>query len=278
MGGCLNSTMNLLRRFPAVPALAALLGTLAACAPAPLGGGPLTGLQGQAQNSQLQTPQLRNSQVQAPQVQAAFSDGGAVWSDGRQACVARVPQLRPVCPRWPAATGAVAWNEGRAWAALPSLGQVVTVDGAAETLPAGRVVAMSSTRIYREDGSALSYSAAEMPGTLGRPTQVLTGGDGRDYALVAGRLWQVDSCHAGALAEGSGRFLLAVPGGAEVTQVPTLAGRLGRLELRGSQVFRAGDPSAAALPGPAQAFGMIGNETYVLLGGAGQWQLIRLGQ
>ncbi|GHF99532.1 hypothetical protein GCM10017783_09500 [Deinococcus piscis] len=245
---------------------------LSACAPAPAGSAaPVAG-------ARAPSPQQRETRLPAattPQVQAAFSEEGAVWSDGRQACVARLPQLKPVCPRWPAPTGAVAWNGGRAWAALPTLGQVVTVDGAAETLPAGRVVAMSSTRIYREDGSALSYSAAEMPGTLGRPTQVLTGGDGRDYALVADRFWQVDRGHSEKLAAGS-HFLLAVPGGAEVTRVPTLDAPLNRLELRGGQIFRPGDQTPLSLPGRMEAFGMIGNRTYILVRAAAGWELIAL--
>ncbi|MDO4263880.1 MAG: hypothetical protein Q4C67_06755 [Deinococcus sp.] len=274
--------MSLPRRRSAPPspralALAALLG-LVACAPAASGPASGTGLGstgiklgGEGINGTRQPPPAPTR----PPLQAAFSQEGVVWSDGQQACVARVPQLQPVCPRWPAATGAVAWNGGRAWAALPTLGQIVTVDGAAESLPAGRVVAMSATRVYREDGSALSYSGAEVRGTLGRPSQVLTGGSGRDYALVGGRLWNVDSGHSEPAA---GSFLLASPGGAEVTRVPTLAGRSGRLELRGTQVFRAGEETPLPLPGPAQAFGLLGDEAYILVGGAGSWQLVLLDQ
>ena len=165
--------------FPARHALAVLTAALAsllsACAPA-----------ASAPNLSGTTPDT------AAPVQAAFSDEGVAWVAGQQACVARVPQLRPNCSSWPVPPVAVAWHEGQAWVALPALGQVVTLDGAAQTLTAGRVVAMSASRIYREDGSALNYVGEPVTGTLGRPTTVLTGGDGRDYALVAGRLVVVD--------------------------------------------------------------------------------------
>ncbi len=188
--------------------------------------------------------------------------------------MARVPQLRPVCPPWPAPTGAVGWNAGRAWTTLPTLGQAVTLDGAAESLPAGRVVAMSATRIYREDGSALNYSGAPVPGTLGRPAQVVTGGDGRDYALVAGRLWAVDSGRSEPA--GGGRWLQPTPDGARAAIFPSVETSQGRLELRGTQVFAAGSDTPLPLPGPARALGMVGMEPYVLVGSAGDWQLISL--
>lgn len=243
-------------------ALLALL-TLSACAPA-------------ATQPLISEQQQRPLQVTAPasavlsNVQAAFSEEGVVWSDGRQACVARVPQLQPVCPAWPAPTGAVAWHEGRAWVALPTLGQVVTVDGAAQSVVAGRVVALSSTRIYREDGSALTYSGVPTTGTVGRPSAVITGGDGQDYALVASRLVKVGS-ESGERVAGS--WLRPTRTGTEVSRYAGVNTLRGPLELRNGQVWPAAGQSALSLETPVLALGLIKDEPYALTQPMGAWQL-----
>lgn len=96
----------------------------------------------------------------------------------------------------------VGWNGGDAWAAVPGLGAVITLDRAAQTVAVGRVVALSSTRAYREDGTAVTYAGAAARGVIGAPAAALTGGDGQDYVLLGGQLLRV----------GDGVVLERVPG------------------------------------------------------------------
>ncbi|WP_291424942.1 hypothetical protein [Deinococcus sp.] len=120
-------------------------------------------------------------------MKAAFSEQGVAWvADGR-ACVARKPDYAPFCPRLGRASD-VAWNGGDAWAALPGVGLVITLDRAAQSVYAGAVVALSARHIYREDGSALTYSGSPAGQIAGTPTRVTTGGDGQDYVVLNGEL------------------------------------------------------------------------------------------
>ncbi len=237
-----------MRRLALLPALPALL--LAACAPA---ASPRT---------------LAVSP--APAVQAAFSDEGVVWSDGKVACAARAPQFLPVCPPWPAPTGSVAWNGGQPWAALPALGQVVTVDGPAQTVLAGRVAALSAMRIYREDGSALTYSGVPAGSVPGQPSAAVTGGDGQDYVWLAGQLLPTN--HPGQGRPAGGPFLWATPAGAESGPFPSALTRRGRLELRGDQVFLGAERQP--LPAPALALGTVQGRPYVLTRSGDSWRVI----
>jgi hypothetical protein len=122
---------------------------------------------------------------------AAFSSEGVVWVNGGKACVARAPSYRQVCPELPEKAVDVAWNNSQAWAVLPYAGFIVTLDRAALTMQVGRAVAMTATRIYREDGSAVSFQGNKLKGVVGSPTAALTGGDNEDYVLLAGKLKRV---------------------------------------------------------------------------------------
>lgn len=243
-------------------ALLALAFTLGACAPV-----------------YTVTPVTTGTPTTGNHIQAAFSTEGAVWSDGQTACVARVPQLRPICPTWPAPTGAVAWAEDRAWVTLPTLGQVVTVDGAAQSVLAGQVAALSSTRIYREDGSALTYSGQPTTGTLGRPSSVITGGDGHDYALVAHYLISVG--HETKAERAIGNWLYSTSAGAAVGEHPTVDTGRGLLELREQQLFLSGRSQAWSFSNQTVAIGQIGDKTYALVAAPSEvrtekWQLIEV--
>ncbi|THF85791.1 hypothetical protein E7T09_14755 [Deinococcus sp. KSM4-11] len=190
---------------------------------------------------------------------AAFSDQGVAFVTAGRACVARAPSYQTVCPRLPAAVD-VAWNGGDAWAAVPSLGVVVTLDRAARSVNVGRVVALSATRAYREDGSAVSYGGTPVGGVTGAPTLALTGGNGADYVLLAGSLVTVPG---GAKLEGaSGTFLVSTLTGARASMVPATesvggtyqlsGGRLERLDLTGHVV--------ASVPHPEGRIGVVGTE------------------
>lgn len=123
-------------------------------------------------------------------LRAAFSDAGVTWVLEGRACVARAPSFRAVCPALPPVVD-VAWNAGLAWAGVPSLGAVVTLDSAPRSVDVGRVAAMSAGRVYRENGSAVDYAGGAAVGTLGFPGAALTGGDGQEYVLRAGRVVRV---------------------------------------------------------------------------------------
>ena len=134
--------------------LACLGAALLACAPAPSAG------RGTGAGSGVSA---------AGGVRAAFSDDGVAWVVGGRACVARVPSFGPVCPRLAPASD-VSWQRGDgqgadAWAALPGPGLVVTLDRAPRSLNVGAVTRLSSARIYREDGSALTYGGERERGS-----------------------------------------------------------------------------------------------------------------
>ncbi|MFC6591518.1 hypothetical protein ACFP81_05490 [Deinococcus lacus] len=135
-------------------------------------------------------PQYQAGRSAEP-LRAQSSPQGVVWSAGGAACVARTPSLERQCPSLPAPATLVSWNGGDAWAYLPELGVLLTLDGTPRTLVVGRATALSAQAIYREDGSALTYLGTPAAGVAGAPAAALTGADGQDYVRLAGRLRRV---------------------------------------------------------------------------------------
>ncbi|MFC4637549.1 hypothetical protein ACFO0D_04245 [Deinococcus hohokamensis] len=161
-------------------------------------------------------------------LRAAFSDQGVAWVSGGQPCVARPPSFRAVCPRLPA-TVDVAWQGAEAWAAVPGIGAVVTLDGAPRSVPVGRVVALSATRVYREDGSAVTYAGAPARGVVGAPAAAVTDGQGEDYVLLAGALRRVSDGRV--LERVAGPVLVALPSGARSQETPEVVDEFGTFRL-----------------------------------------------
>lgn len=220
--------------------------SLAACAPRVF---PVTG-PGAAPEPVTATPSLR----------AAFAPEGVTWVSAGQACVARAPSYRPVCPKLPGAAVDVAWNGGDAWAALPGVGLLLTLDRAARVTPAGRVVALSGTRAYREDGSAVTYEGAAAAGVPGAPSAAVTGGDGQDYVLLAGTLRRV--ADGAVLDPAPAPLLQAAPDGARTTLLPSAFTPLGTYRLTGTALQRldpAGRVLASVPHGPGRV-GLVGND------------------
>lgn len=169
---------------------------------------------------------------------AAFSARGALWVRGGQAFVARAPQFRPEALPTPAPVADVAWHDLDAWAALPGVGWVQRLTGAGGVVRAGVAVKLSATRIYREDGSALSYDGAPAGGLLGAPDAVETGGDGNDYALQGGRLYRVTPVRALVSAQPGGPFLAPTPQGVVASPVPVAVTADFTYRLTGSALER----------------------------------------
>ncbi|KQR27813.1 hypothetical protein [Deinococcus sp. Leaf326] len=189
---------------------------------------------------------------------AAFSSAGVTWVSGGQACVARVPEYRPVCPRLGRAVD-VAWNGGDAWAGVPGAGLAVTLDRAARSVPAGAVAALSSELIYRQDGSALSYEGLAAGQGAGGPSAAVTGGDGLDYVVLDGQLRR-----GGAVVEAEAQpYLYATARGAATAAVPTAAASTGDLyRLQGGQLERidaSGRVIARTPHGPGRV-GVVGQD------------------
>lgn len=165
-------------------------------------------------------------------LKADFADQGVVWTYRGKTCVVRVPNLQAnqaKCPRLPKVAD-VAWHRGEAWAALPSRGLVVTLDGVARSVSAGKAVLLTKNRIYREDGSGWSYDNQPVRGVLGRPEQIVTGGDGQDYALLAGQLRRVDD---GAwMGQPKAPLLVATPERMATVLWPSVLTRVHRYQLR----------------------------------------------
>ncbi|WP_309570176.1 hypothetical protein [Deinococcus sp.] len=192
-------------------------------------------------------------------LRAAFSDQGVAFVTAGRACVARAPSFVTICPTLPAAVD-VAWNGGDAWAAVPSLGVAVTLDRAARSVTVGRVVALSATRAYREDGSAVNYEGSPVGGVPGRPTLALTGGNGVDYALLAGSLVSVPG--GAKLDAPAGDFLVVTPTGARASRVPAVESASGTYQLSGGRLERldATGRAAASVLHPEGRVGMVGAE------------------
>ncbi|MPY66859.1 hypothetical protein F8S09_09180 [Deinococcus sp. SDU3-2] len=202
-----------------------------------------------------------------PAFDAVFSADGVAWIEAGRACVARVPSYRATCPRLPGPAVAVAWNDGDAWVALPGAGILLTLDRAARSVPVGRVVALSSTRAYREDGTAVTYAGQPARGVAGAPTAAVTGGDGEDYALVAGTLRRVAD---GAVVEVSPLpVLAATPTGAATFTLPTAATRVDRFRLTGEALQRldaSGRVLARVPHGPGRV-GLVGADVVTVAPG-----------
>ncbi|GGL66183.1 hypothetical protein GCM10010840_00130 [Deinococcus aerolatus] len=226
---------------------------LAGCAPVPAGA---------PAQSQVASPKVVAAPAD-PGFRAAFAPEGVAWVSGGQACVARMPSYRVTCPRLPPVVD-VAWNAGDAWAAVPGLGAVVTLDRAARTVAVGRVVALSASRAYREDGTAVTYAGAATRGVVGAPAAALTGGDGQDYVLLGGRLLRVSD---GAVLEtGAGPYLHATPTGARSADVPGVNGAFGRYRLNNGALERldtAGGVLARVPHGPGRV-GLVGTDVVTI--------------
>jgi hypothetical protein len=194
-----------------------------------------------------------------PGFRAAFAPEGAAWVAGGRACVARAPSYRVSCPRLPPAVD-VGWNGGDAWAAIPGLGAIITLDRAAQTVMVGRVVALSNTRAYREDGTAVTYAGAEARGVIGAPSVAITGGNGQDYVLLAGKLIRVSDGMV--LESGAGPYLRATPSGAQSADVPGIVSALGSYRLIGGELQRldaAGGVVGRVPHGPGRV-GVVGSD------------------
>ena len=228
-------------------ALAALL-ALTACAPS-------------------QTTSTQAPYAPAP-LQAAFSDAGVLWSVNGRAFIARAPDFRAQAVGLPASAGAVAWQGSGLtavpWVALPAYGLIVTASGAPDTQQVGRVAALSSLAVYRADGTALSYGGSSATGLPSAPSAVVTGGDGVDYALVAGALYRVGTTLP--LDSAAGPVLFATPTGAASGDAPTLVTNQGSYSLTGGElVYR--DPTGAVRARVKQAsaaLGLVGGRVAVL--------------
>ncbi|WP_216328502.1 hypothetical protein [Deinococcus aestuarii] len=197
--------------------------------------------------------------TRAPTFDAAFGIEGVAWVDGGRACVARAPSYRPVCPALPPVV-AVAWNGGDAWAAVPAAGVIVTLDRAARSVAAGRVVALSSIRAYREDGSAVTYAGAAAGSVAGAPSAAVTGGDGQDYVLLAGTLRRVAD---GVILDRTPRpFLWVTPTGVTTANTPGVVTASGTYRLTGAALERAdvsGRVLASVPHGPGRV-GLVGGD------------------
>lgn len=190
-------------------------------------------------------------------LRAAFSEAGVAWVVNGRACVARAPSFQAACPALPAAVD-VAWHDGQAWAGVPSLAAVVTLDGVPRTVDVGRVAALSAARVYRENGSAVEYSGAAASGVMGMPVAALTGGDGLEYVLRAGQVVRVPD---NSVQPGAGFTLLNwVPDGVRGGTVPEVVTSAGTYRLTGVNLERvdaAGVVRASVPHGPGRV-GVVG--------------------
>lgn len=183
---------------------------------------------------------------------AAFSDQGVAWVASGRACVARAPSFRVNCPPLPPAVD-VAWNGPDAWAGVPGVGVVVTLDGAARTVDVGRVAALSAGRVYREDGSAVTYANGPVRGVLGRPSAAVTVGDA-EFALVGGEVRRVAD---GAVLARGAAFLTVTPDGAAGSAQPQLVTAEGTYRLTGERLERL-DPTGRVVATTPHGPGRVG--------------------
>lgn len=201
-------------------------------------------------------PRVTLTSPQTP-FRAAFSDEGVAWVTGGQACMARAPQFRPVCPQVGRAVD-VAWNGGDAWAAVPEAGLVITLDRAARSVTVGAVEKLSSRAIYRQDGSMLSYDGQPAGEVLGRPEEVLTGGDGLDYVRLEGQVRRVQD---GQLVTEEPGFLVRTPTGVSTSVFPAVQGPDGtyRITAAGLELVNSGGQVVVSVPGISGRVGLVGN-------------------
>lgn len=191
---------------------------------------------------------------------AVFSQQGVAWVSAGRACVARAPSYTVTCPRIGAAAVDVAWHDGDAWAALPQVGLVLTLDRSTRSVNAGAVVRLSSQLIYREDGTALTYGGTRGGQVVGAPTKVVTGGDGLDYVILAGQLRRVTDnalIEAAPLPE-----LISTPTGVRSVLVPTVVTDMGSYRVNAGMLERF-DPAGQILqrvPHDAAQMGLVGDD------------------
>lgn len=208
-------------------------------------------------------------------VRAAFSNVGVIWTQGGGAFLALAPDFRPqgVVPN---GVVDVAWAAGDAWIASSLSGVVRKVTGRPDSVRAGRVVRLSASRIYREDGSALTYGGENAGGVVGSPSAALTGGDGFDYVLQDGRLLRVGSTAAVVDAAARGAFLARTPVGAVATLFPTVFGGGGAYRLANGLLQRLDEAGAVrgSVPHEGGAVGIVA-EFVVTIGESGRLRVFR---
>ncbi len=194
-----------------------------------------------------------------PGFRAAFAPEGVAWVSGGRACVARAPSYRVSCPTLPPAVD-VGWNGGDAWAAIPGLGAVITLDRAAQTVMVGRMVALSNTRAYREDGTAVTYAGAATRGVIGAPSAAITGGNGQDYALLGGTLVRVSD--GVVLESGAGPYLSPTPSGAQSAHAPGIVSAFGSYRLSNGELQRLGVAGSVVgrVPHGPGRIGLVGSD------------------
>jgi len=175
-------------------------------------------------------------------VRAAFSDRGVVWVTNGRVFLARAPGFQVEAVRTPGQAADAAWHDGDAWAALPAAGWVQRVTGRPDVVQAGRAYRLTATRVYREDGSAVTYTGAGTTGMLGAPDAVVTGGDGLDYALQSGRLYKLGTGRLLVSERAAGPYLSVTPEGAVASAVPAVTTREGTYRVTGGKLQRV-DPT-----------------------------------
>ncbi|GGJ73426.1 hypothetical protein [Deinococcus aquiradiocola] len=200
----------------------------------------------------------------APALQASFSESGVLWLEGGRVTLARAPAYRRVSVPLQAQATAVGWQTANRtdtpWVALGAVGVLVTADARPVVLQAGRVVALTATRAYREDGSTVSYDGTPGAGLLGTPDATVTGGDGLEYATQAGKLYRVDSGGQTLLSTAALPYLYATPGGAATSNAPTAVTASGSYTLTGTALERrdAAGVLLASVPHPPGVVGAVG--------------------
>ena len=192
---------------------------------------------------------------------AAFSQSGVIWTANGQTSLARAPQFLIEPVRTPGRVADVAWQGGDAWVALPEVGWVQRVTGAPGVVRAGRAVKLSAERIYREDGSAVSYAGLPATGLIGAPDAVVTGGDGLEYALQGAKLYRLDAGRTLLRDPAGGPYLLATPDGAATSAVPAAVRDGDLYRLTNGQLERVDAAGAvrAAVPHPPGLIGLTGD-------------------
>ncbi|MGM9320012.1 hypothetical protein [Deinococcus aquaticus] len=201
------------------------------------------------------SPTTLGEQPAAAAFRAAFSEQGVAWVSAGRACVARAPSFRAECPRLPAVVD-VGWDGGDAWAAVPGLGVIVTLDRAARTVPVGQAAALSGAQVYRQDGSAVSYAGTPtaVRSLTGLPSSAVTGGDGREYALMDGAVRRVSD---GATLSRGAAFLSVTLDGAVGSAAPQVGTPWGTYRLTGQQLERV-DAAGRVVTGVAHGPGRVG--------------------
>lgn len=199
-------------------------------------------------------------QTQNYPFQADFTDAGVTWVQGGKAYVARAPALKPMLSPLPVPAVAAAWVGNVAWGALPAAGLVITLDGPPEQTVVGRAWKLSHSRVYLQDGSAVSYGGGALGGVNGPPAAVVTGGDGQDYALIGRNLYQSGNpptLLTGNVTSLERSYLYATPLGAASSNKPTVYTAAGVYQLTGSELQRL-DSSGRVLKSVPHGAGLVG--------------------